>query len=155
MVFSLPWWEGIKGRGIRLIKRLTDVSKKLRRQSTEAEKRLWSRLRAKQMEAFKFRRQQQIGNYIADFVCFEKGLIIELDGGQHAIDMERDKQRDDWLKSEGFEVVRFWNTDLFENIEGVLEAIRMRLLAPSLGPSHKGREDEKKAQNKYIFMIHD
>jgi len=124
-----------------LIKRLAPLSKKLRQESTEAEKHLWSRLRAKQMEAFKFRRQQQIGSYIADFACFEKRLIIELDGGQHSIDIEKDKQRDDWLRSEGFEVVRFWNTDVFENIEGVLEAIRNRLLAPSLGPSHQGMED--------------
>ena len=131
-----------------MIKRLTDVSKKLRQQSTEAEKRLWSRLRSKQMHGFKFRRQQQIGNYIADFVCFEKGLIIELDGGQHAIDLKRDKQRDDWLRSEGFEVVRFWNTDVFENIEGVLEAIRNIVLTPSLGPSHQGREGGKKIQDK-------
>ena len=93
------------------------------------------------MDSFKFRRQQQIGNYIADFVCFEKGLIIELDGGQHAVDMESDKKRDDWLRSEGFEVVRFWNTDVFENIEGVVESIRNRLLTPSLSPSHQGRED--------------
>jgi len=90
------------------------------------------------------RRQQQIGNYITDFVCFEKGLIIELDGGQHALDIEKDKQRDDWLRSEGFEVVRFWNTDIFENIEGLMEAIRNRLLTPSLSPSHEGREDGKK-----------
>ncbi len=131
-----------------MIKRLASVSKKLRQQSTEAEKYLWSRLRAQQMEAFKFRRQQQIGNYIADFVCFEKGLIIELDGGQHALAMESDKRRDDWLRSEGFEVVRFWNTDIFENIDGVVEAIRNRLLAPSLNPSHQGREDGKKSSGK-------
>ena len=124
-----------------MIKRLAPVSKKLRQQSTEAEKRLWSRLRAKQMVGLKFRRQQQIGNYVADFVCFERALIIELDGGQHAIDLESDKQRDYWLRSEGFEVVRFWNTDVFENIEGVVESIRNRLLAPSLSPSHQGRED--------------
>ena len=131
-----------------MIKRLAPVSKKLRQQSTEVEKRLWSSLRSKQMCGFKFRRQQQIGNYIVDFVCLEKGLILELDGGQHAIDLERDKQRDDWLRSEGFEVVRFWNTDVFENIEGILEAIRNRLSAPSLGPSHQGREDEKKQENR-------
>ena len=100
-------------------------------------------MRAKQIEAFKFRRQQQIGNYIADFVCFDKGLIVELDGGQHATDIEKDKQRDDWLRSEGFEVARFWNTDVFENIEGVMGVIRKKLLTPSLGPSHKGREDRK------------
>ncbi len=93
------------------------------------------------MEAYKFRRQQQIGNYIVDFVCFEKGLIIELDGGQHATNMESDKKRDNWLRSEGFEVVRFWNTDVFENIEGVMETVKNRLLAPSLSPSHQGRED--------------
>ena len=131
-----------------MIKQLTPVSKKLRRNSTEAEKRLWGRLRSKQMCGLKFRRQQQIGNYIADFVCFEKGVIVELDGGQHATDLEHDKQREDWLKAEGFIVVRFWNTDVFENIEGVWDAIRNRLLTPSLGPSHKGREDGKAPSHK-------
>ncbi len=125
-----------------MIKRLTDVSKKLRQNSTEAEKRLWIRLRSKK-SGFKFRRQQQIGNYIADFICFDKGLVVELDGGQHAIDTEYDTQRDNWLRSEGFDVVRFWNTAVFENIEGVMEVIMNRLSAPSLGPSHEGREDVK------------
>ena len=79
----------------------------------------------------KFRRQIEIGQYIVDFVCFEKRLVIEIDGGQHA-DSENDKIRDRWLKEEGFEVLRFWNHDVLKNRDGVLEKIMERLCSPSL-----------------------
>ena len=102
----------------------TGLARNLRTQSTEAEKLLWKYLRSKQLEGFKFRRQQPIGNYIVDFVCFEKRLIIELDGGHHALDKGKDVERDTWLSAEGFKVLRFWNTDVLMNIDGVLETIR-------------------------------
>ncbi|MFH1489794.1 MAG: DUF559 domain-containing protein [Pseudomonadota bacterium] len=73
---------------------LTHRARELRRRSTEAEKMIWHRIRSKQLEGYKFRRQQPIGPYIVDFVCFEKKLIIELDGGQHAIDQQKDRNRD-------------------------------------------------------------
>ena len=102
----------------------TGFARNLRKQSTEAEKLLWKNLLAKQLEGFKFRRQQPIGNYIVDFVCFEKGLVVELDGGQHAVEKEKDMIRDQWLSAEGFRVLRFWNTEVLINITGVLERIR-------------------------------
>jgi len=93
------------------------------------------------LEGHKFRRQQPLGPYVVDFVNFEKRIVIELDGGQHAIKKDSDKKRDQWLKAEGFKVLRFWNNDIFRNLEGILEVIRKRLLSPSPDPSHQGRGD--------------
>ncbi len=84
---------------------------------------IWRHLRAKQIEELKFRRQQPIGNYVVDFICLEKSLVIEADGGQHA-DNTKDEERDAWLTSEGFKVLRFWNNEVLTNMEGVLEVIR-------------------------------
>jgi len=120
---------------------LTDIARKLRKTGTEAEKRLWRRLSKRRLEGFKFRRQQPIGQYIVDFVNFPKKLIIELDGGHHKIQKDDDKKRDNWFEQQGFAVLRFWNNDVFENIEGVLEVIRKTLLSPSPDPSHLGRGD--------------
>ncbi len=110
---------------------LSQNAKSLRIQATDAEKLLWNKIRSRQIEGCKFRRQQLIGSYIVDFVCFDRRFIIELDGGQHAVRKERDIQRDNWLKEEGFEIIRFWNNEVFQNLEGVLETIRRRLVAPS------------------------
>jgi very-short-patch-repair endonuclease len=117
-----------EGQGEGLMNKRTGFARNLRKQSTEAEKLLWKNLRAKQLEGFKFRRQQPIGNYIVDFVCFEKGLVVELDGGQHAVEKEKDMIRDQWLSAEGFRVLRFWNTEVLINITGVLERIRQNCL---------------------------
>ena len=97
----------------------------LRSRSTDAERALWRRLRARQIAGVKFRRQFPIGPYIVDFISFDVRIVIELDGGQHAADpqQEHDAKRDDWLKEEGFVVLRFWNTDVLMNVEGVLSAI--------------------------------
>jgi len=81
---------------------MTKLAKGLRKNSTEAEKIIWQRIRSKQLNGFKFKRQQPIGCYIVDFVCFDKKLIIEIDGGQHAIEREKDLQRELWLQSEGY-----------------------------------------------------
>ncbi len=105
-------------------------ARNLRNNLTEAEKYIWYMLRSGNLGA-KFRRQAVIGRYIVDFVCYEKRLIIEVDGGQHA-DSMADKERDEWLKREGFEVLRFWNNDVLENREGVLEKIIECLTSPSL-----------------------
>jgi very-short-patch-repair endonuclease len=106
--------------------------------ATEAEKLLWGKIRDRQIEGFKFRRQQLIGSYIADFVCFEHRLIIELDGGQHAEMEGEDGIRDSWMRAEGFEVIRFWNNDVFQNLEGVLETIRKHLISPHPNPLPHG-----------------
>jgi very-short-patch-repair endonuclease len=122
--------------------KLTPLAKNLRREMTDAERKLWLRLCAKQTGA-KFRRQQPIGPYIADFVCFEAKLIIELDGGQHADMLEQDAARTQWLESQGFAVLRFWNNDIMSNIEGVLMCI-MDALSPSPQPSPIKGEGENR-----------
>ena len=109
---------------------LTEAAKELRKTSTDAERLLWRHLKAKQLDGLKFRRQEQIGNFIADFVCFEKNIIVEADGGQHALEKEKDEERTQWLNSQGFTVLRFWNNEILTNIEGVLEAIRMQCEQP-------------------------
>jgi very-short-patch-repair endonuclease len=108
--------------------RLTKLAKDLRKNATQAEALLWSKLRARQMEGLKFRRQQPIENFIVDFVSFEKRIVIELDGGQHAEDNGKDKKRDIYLKDKGFTVLRFWNSEVFESLEGILETIRQKCI---------------------------
>ena len=107
-------------------------AKKLRRDMTDVEKTLWHYLRNKEMGGTRFRRQQPIDQYIVDFVCFEKRLIIELDGGQHA--METDAERTAYLESQGFKLLRFWNHEVMENIEGVWAVIAEQLGALSDAP---------------------
>ena len=107
---------------------LTKFAKKLRKNATAAENLLWSKLRARQLEGIKFRRQQPIENYIVDFVSFEKHIVIELDGGQHATAKDKDSKRDSMLAENGFRVLRFWNNEVLENKEGVLEVIRRKCL---------------------------
>ena len=99
-------------------KSLTPIARKLRKNLTDAEKHLWYVLRVNNL-GFKFRRQALIGKYIVDFVCYEKKLIIELDGGLHYGSAD-DKTRDEWLKSQGFKILRFWNNEVLENRDGVL-----------------------------------
>ena len=95
----------------------------LRANQTEAETRLWRRLRDRQLGGAKFRRQVPIGPYIADFVCFAAKLIVELDGGQYADTAEADSARTVWLEKRGFRVLRFWNHDVLANPDGVPERI--------------------------------
>ena len=107
-------------------KRLTPVARKLRRASTEAEKRLWWHLRARQLEGAKSVRQFPIGPHIADFACRETHLVVELDGGQHS--KEVDQTRTASIENFGYRLIRFWNHDVLQNTEGVVEAIRQELL---------------------------
>ena len=97
----------------------------LRVNRTEAEIRLWQRLRDRQLAGAKFRRQTPVGPYVADFMCYELRLIVEVDGGQHG--PEADAARTAWLESQGFRVVRFWNHDVLQNTDGVLERIQEEL----------------------------
>jgi crossover junction endodeoxyribonuclease RuvC len=106
---------------------LTDRAKILRRRSTDAERVLWRHLRRGQLAAVKFRRQEPIQGYVVDFVSYSKRLVIELDGGQHAESPEADITRDRCLRANGFAVLRFWNNELMNNVEGVLEVIRQHL----------------------------
>ncbi len=93
---------------------------------TEAEKCLWKHLRNAGL-GFKFHRQKPIGQFIPDFVCFKKKVIVEADGSQH-LGSEYDLERDAWLEGQGFRVLRFWNNEILGNTEGVLERIREVLL---------------------------
>jgi very-short-patch-repair endonuclease len=97
-------------------------ARSMRRRPTDAERRLWHRLRDGQLDGIRFRRQVPIGNAIADFVCYERMLIVELDGSQHA-DSAAYARRDAELRRRGFRILRFWNTDALLNPEGVLETI--------------------------------
>jgi very-short-patch-repair endonuclease len=107
---------------------LTNNARQLRKNQTEVEKLLWQQLRNRQLLGHKFRRQFPIEPYIVDFVCLELKLIIELDGGQHADQQNYDQQRTLFLGKRGFKVIRFWNNEMCENNEGVLEAIRLAIL---------------------------
>lgn len=97
----------------------------LRNNMTPAERRRWQLLRAEQMSGFKFRRQAAVGAYIVDFVCFSHKLAVELDGPQHATDVvkESDERRTQWLASQGFRVLRFWNHQVNADIHSVLDTI--------------------------------
>ena len=101
-------------------KNLKNFSRSLRRNASDAEKKLWKHLRQKQIQGLKFRRQAPVDKFIADFLCYERRLIIELDGGQHAEQLDYDGNRTRILEACGFRVLRFWNNDVLQNIEGVL-----------------------------------
>jgi very-short-patch-repair endonuclease len=116
--------EGRGGGESFLADNLVNLAKSLRKRQTEAETLLWRHLRGKQTNGLKFRRQEPIGQYIVDFVCFERKLIIELDGGQHALQQDQDQKRESWFREQGFRTLRFWNNEVLGNIEGVLEVIR-------------------------------
>jgi very-short-patch-repair endonuclease len=105
------------------------LARGFRQRQTDAEKALWMKLRNRQLEGVKFRRQQPMGSYIVDFASFERKLIIEIDGGQHNVDRTRegDEERTVRLKERGYRVMRFWNNEVLTNLEGVLERIREAL----------------------------
>ena len=100
----------------------TERARRLRQTSTTAESRLWNRLRSRSLNGHKFVRQEPLGPFVADFVCRERRLIVEIDGGQHA-DNKRDVQRDQRLGAHGYRVLRFWNNEVLGNMDGVLETI--------------------------------
>ncbi len=133
-----PLWGEGRVRGAR----------SLRNRQTDAEQRLWTRLRDRRLLGFKFRRQHPIGRYIADFRCAEAKLVIELDGGQHAIGRTRGAERTASLETQGYRVVRFWDNDVFQNLEGVLQRIVEALdphpsPTPHPSPLPKGEREQK------------
>jgi very-short-patch-repair endonuclease len=102
-------------------------ARRLRRMMTDAETILWCRLRRRQVAGAYFRRQVPFRQYVLDFVCFEAKLVIEVDGGQHAVQTAHDRNRTAVLEQEGFTVLRFWNHDVLQNLEGVLQLIHLHL----------------------------
>jgi very-short-patch-repair endonuclease len=121
------WGEG---KEVIIMRNLTHLARRLRQESTEAERLLWKHLRGRKILNLKFRRQEQISDYIVDFVCYERKFIIELDGGHHNQDETREKdiKRQNWLIDEGFTVIRFWNSEVLKNINGVLQTIKEKLI---------------------------
>jgi very-short-patch-repair endonuclease len=106
-------------------KRLTPIARNLRVNGTEAERRLWHYLRNRQVEGAKFRRQEPSAGSVADFVCEQARLVVELDGGQHT--PEKDAPRTRLFEANGYTIIRFWNHDVLANTEGVVEEIRQML----------------------------
>jgi very-short-patch-repair endonuclease len=104
-------------------------AQRLRRDMTDTERKLWSVLRNRQLDGAKFRRQQPIGPFIVDFVCQERRLIVEADGGQHSASV-RDERRTLFLESKGYRVLRFWNNQILTNLDGVAEVIAAALSTP-------------------------
>jgi very-short-patch-repair endonuclease len=102
-----------------------------RRDATPAERKLWSRLRARQLSGAKFRRQVWLGPFIADFFCPEARLIVEVGGDSHAEQLDYGLRRTNWLAREGFRLVRVTNSDVMHNLNGVLEQIASALPSPS------------------------
>jgi very-short-patch-repair endonuclease len=138
-----PASRGKAGMGAReQVKR----ARELRKTPTDAERKLWHYIRDKQIEGFRFRRQRPIGNYIVDFICLEAKLVVELDGGQHAEQQQYDAKRTDYLVAEGLLVWRYWNNEVMQNIEDVLEDIRAKLTqrtsqrTPSQPSPQEGKE---------------
>ena len=107
-------------------------ARELRKHSTDAERLLWRHLRSRQLGGFKFRRQQPLGGFILDFVCLEKRLIIEVDGGQHneSVQALYDSQRSEWLAQQGFRIVRFWDHEVLNQLDEVKAAIDQALRTP-------------------------
>jgi very-short-patch-repair endonuclease len=102
---------------------LKPFAKHLRKRSTDTESVLWKQLRAKRFEGLKWRRQEPIGKYIVDFVCYEKRIIVECDGSQHFVQKDKNSTRDEWLRARGYKVLRFWDNEILQNLSIVLDVI--------------------------------
>jgi len=125
-------------------------ARKLRKNMTDTERLLWQHLRNRELGGYKFRRQRPVGPYIVDFVCLEKKLVVEVDGGQHAGQLELDAKRSDYLKEKGYRVLRFYNNEVLQERESVLTVILSSLdgnvtallasspLTPALSPRGEG-----------------
>ena len=125
-----------------------DLKRRLRSNMTAQEARLWSRLRARQLQGLKFRRQHGIGPYIVDFYCPEQSLVIEVDGDSHpdADQIVKDERRDRYFQSLGLRVIRYINDDILKNVDGVLEDLAERLSSGSTSPRPSLRRRGKGAE---------
>ncbi len=121
---------------------LRDRGRRLRREQTDAERKLWWRLRSRQVGGAKFRRQHLIGGYIVDFCCPERRVVVEVDGSQHATAAEAHRRRTAFLARHGYRVLRFWDHEVLSNTDSVLEQITEALIDPHPRPL-PDREREK------------
>jgi very-short-patch-repair endonuclease len=119
----------------------------LRQSQTDAERKLWWRLRDRRLTEFKFRRQHPIGPFVADFCCTEAKLVIELDGGQHTVQRSSDSARTEFLEAQGYRELRFWNNEILTNTDGVVQRVALALREdhrPSPCPLPRGERDGQK-----------
>src|SRR5713226_3911785 len=123
---------------------LKNRARRLRREQTDAESKLWARLRARQLCSAKFRRQHPIGSFIADFCCVERRLVIEVDGGQHADLVKKDERRSAIFRRYGYRVLRFWDNEVLKDTESVLENIVRVIHDPHPCPLPKRARVKKK-----------
>ena len=135
----LPLGGEGKGEGV-------DRARRLRRDLTDAETLLWSKLRDRKLQGLKFRRQYPIAGFIADFACVESGILVEIDGGQHT--PKRDQRRSAILEVRGFQILRYWNNEVLRNIEGVLSDILSAIATPSPLPLPPGGEGDSSADHR-------
>jgi len=126
--------------GVATLSMVNERARQLRRSRTLAERRLWYRLRELKRVGYKFRQQVPIDNFIVDFACLSQRLIIEVDGGTHSTDQElaRDARRERYLRDQGFRILRVWNSEVRQNIEGVMDTIVAALHTPTPDPSPQG-----------------
>jgi len=120
----------------------------LRKNQTDAESLLWYHLRDRHLSGHKFRRQHPMGVFIADFVCIERRIVVEVDGGQHALQGEEDKRRSAYLKSKGYRVVRFWDNEVLKDTQAVLEAILRTIESDTPSPRPSPPQPRERATNR-------
>jgi adenine-specific DNA-methyltransferase len=120
---------------------ISPYAARLRRDMTDVERKLWHAIRNRQLGGFRFRRQATIGSYVVDFLCAEAKLVVELDGGQH--ELEKDAPRTAFIEAAGYRVIRFWNIDVNESFEGVLEMIHAAALE-EVSKEQKNQKNQKK-----------
>ena len=124
-------------------------ARRLRRNQTDCERRMWFELRDRRFQGLKFRRQMVMGPYIVDFCCPEKKAIVEIDGGHHNIPVnkKRDRERTTFLEAKGYQVIRFWDNEVTQNMNGVLESLRLELANPHPDPLplKKGEGENRKS----------
>jgi very-short-patch-repair endonuclease len=135
------------------MKNIRVKARQLRRDQTDAEQTLWARLRDRQLCGAKFRRQHPVGPFVADFCCPQRKLVVELDGGQHAEEVAADHKRSRFLEEQGYRVLRFWNHDVLQNTEAVLERIAEVLSDPHPCPlpgRARGKKISDQFQNKVL-----
>ena len=117
----------------RTIRPISPHARQLRADSTDAERAIWNAVRGRRLGGFKFKQQWTIGPFVVDFRCWERRLVVEIDGGQHG--EKRDRRSMEWLEAQGYRVVRFWNNDVITNLEGVLQVLHNALTShPHPGP---------------------
>ncbi len=134
------------------MKNIRNKARQVRRDQTDAEKALWARLRNRQVYSAKFRRQHPIGPFIADFCCLQQRLIVELDAGQHAVETVADQKCSQFLADQGYRVLRFWNHEVLNHSDAVMERIAETLgeRSPSPQSSPRGRGSNRQAGEKRI-----